>query len=236
MIVRLDGNDSVNADRRYTPPQFGSKVQFAKVDLSAKLPKDKITHAQKVVGKLLCHARAVDPTMMHAVNDISLSAAKGTEETMEATMYSLNCAATNPETEIICRASDATLRCDSDAAYLVAPEARSRAGGYQYLSNKEGTLFNGPVLVSAKVIKNVMASAAEAELEPALVLYLLGTAGHSVTVLTCHLDLGLGLSAESISKFVPNAWRLVLVGGACKKNGDTGKKVRPPKWYLGVSH
>ena len=32
------------------------------------------------------------------------------------------------------------------------------------------------------------------------------------------------------------AWQLVLVGGACKKNGNTGKKVRPPKWYFGVSH
>ena len=29
---------------------------------------------------------------------------------------------------------------------------------------------------------------------------------------------------------------LELALGACKKNGDTGKKVRPPKWYLGVSH
>ena len=32
------------------------------------------------------------------------------------------------------------------------------------MSNKEGTLFNGPVLILTKVIKNVMASAAEAEL------------------------------------------------------------------------
>ena len=33
-----------------------------------------------------------------------------------------------------------------------------------------------------------------------------------------------------------DARQLVLVGGACQKNGDTGTKVRPPKWYLGVSH
>ena len=32
------------------------------------------------------------------------------------------------------------------------------------MSDKDGTVFNGPVLVLAKVIKNVMASAAEAEL------------------------------------------------------------------------
>ena len=54
---------------------------------------------------------------------------------------------------------------DSDAAYLVAAEARSRAGGYIYLGNKSSNndLFNGAVLLIACIIKNVMASAAEAE-------------------------------------------------------------------------
>ena len=56
------------------------------------------------------------------------------------------------------------LQGDSDAAYLVCPEARSRLGGYLFLGNKARTQFNGPLLVLAKVIKNVMASAAEAEL------------------------------------------------------------------------
>jgi hypothetical protein len=102
--------------------------------------------------------------MLHAINDISLSASKGTEATLDATMYLLNYAHYNPNSEIIYRASDMVLRVDSDAAYLVAPEARSRTGGYQYLSNKAGTLFNDPVLIIAKVIKNVMASATEAEL------------------------------------------------------------------------
>lgn len=47
-------------------------------------------------------ARAVDPrTMLHAMNDISLSASKGTDATMDATVYLLNYAHTNPNTEII---------------------------------------------------------------------------------------------------------------------------------------
>ena len=54
-------------------------------------------------------------------------------------------------------------KIDSDAAYLVCPEAKSRAGGYHYLGNKDDNLFNGPIYVLAKIIKNVMASAAEAE-------------------------------------------------------------------------
>jgi len=57
-----------------------------------------------------------------------------------------------------------TLRVDSDAAYLVAPGARSRAGGYHYLSDEDGTISNGPVLVLAKVIQGVMAPAAGAGL------------------------------------------------------------------------
>ena len=101
--------------------------------------------------------------MLHAINDISLSASKGTRETLDATMYLLNYAHTYSDTDIIYRKSDMILHVDSEAAYLVAPEARSRAGGYQYLSNHKGTLFNGHVLAIAKVIKNVMASATKAE-------------------------------------------------------------------------
>ena len=53
----------------------------------------------------------------------------------------------------------------SDAAYLVASRARSRAGGYTYFGNKSGEeeMFNAPITVLAKVIKSVMSSAAEAE-------------------------------------------------------------------------
>ena len=55
------------------------------------------------------------------------------------------------------------LAVDSDAACLVAPEARSRAGGFHHLGNRDGSMLNGSVAVIAKIIKNVMASAAEAE-------------------------------------------------------------------------
>ena len=102
--------------------------------------------------------------MLHAVNDMSINEAQGTETTMKATAHLLNCAATHPDAEVICRKSDVILHVDSDAAHLVAPEARSGAGGCHCLSDVKGTAFNGPVLIPAKVIKNVMASAAEAEI------------------------------------------------------------------------
>ena len=77
------------------------------------------------------------------------------------------------------------LRIDSDAAYLVRPEARSRAGGYHYLGSKDGTLFNGPILVLAKIIKNVMASAAEAEVAG---IYLNAT--EAVSERNCLIEMG----------------------------------------------
>ena len=55
------------------------------------------------------------------------------------------------------------LRIDSDASYLVAPKARSRAGGYHYLGNKDGNLFNRPKIRLPTVIKAGMLSAAESK-------------------------------------------------------------------------
>ena len=166
-------------------PDYGAKVQYVKEDLTNKLDEDQIKFIQRVTGKFLFYARAIDDTMLHAINDIASSTANGTEATLAATRYFLNYAASNPNGQIIYRASDMILRIDSDAAYLVRPEARSRAGGYHYLGSKDGTLFNGPILVLAKIIKNVMASAAEAEVAG---IYLNAT--EAVSERNCLIEMG----------------------------------------------
>ena len=57
------------------------------------------------------------------------------------------------------------LNIDSDEAYLVAPKARSRAGGFYYImGNKNKQLINRPVASNTKIIKNVMSSTSEAEI------------------------------------------------------------------------
>ena len=56
------------------------------------------------------------------------------------------------------------LQIYSDAAYLVAPNACSLVGGYYFLGTNNRTQFNALVLLLAHIIKNVMASAAEAEI------------------------------------------------------------------------
>jgi len=55
------------------------------------------------------------------------------------------------------------LRLHSDTSYLSEPKARSRAGGYFYMGNKDPTFINGPILTPTGVIKVVVSSAAEAE-------------------------------------------------------------------------
>ena len=130
----LEFQHAVPENRHHAPsrrimPKCGAKVQCTHVDNSESLNKAQMKFAQKVVGEPLNHARAVDPTVLHAVNNIFPSASKGTEETLKATVHSLDFASTHPDAEVICRASDTMMQDDSDTACLVAPEAGSRAGG-----------------------------------------------------------------------------------------------------------
>ena len=120
-------------------------------------------HVQKVCGKFLYDGRSVDNTQLDALNELSIKTTTATEEAQEALTQFFNYCASNPDATIIYRASNMILSCDSDAAYLVAPKSRSRAGGYHYLGNKDGTQFNEPVYVLANIINTVMESAATAE-------------------------------------------------------------------------
>eukprot|EP00957_Ditylum_brightwellii_P007908 598746-Ditylum_brightwellii.AAC.1 len=53
----------------------------------------------------------------------------------------------------------------SDASYLSALKARSRATGHLYLANKDNEYFNnGAILTLSTIIRHVVASASEAEL------------------------------------------------------------------------
>ena len=57
------------------------------------------------------------------------------------------------------------LKIHSDASYLSAPQAQSRIGGFFYLGNHPilSHRNNGEITIAATVLKNVVASAAEAE-------------------------------------------------------------------------
>jgi hypothetical protein len=153
----------VNGPTPYTPPVYGKTVQYAPMEEEKTFTDKQIRHVQEVCGKFLYPARTVDNTMMHALNELCIAATKGTQATAKALAHFLNYCASNPEAEIIYRRSDMILTIDSDAAYLVAAKARSRAAGYFYLGTKDNQLFNGPIYILTKLILAVMSSAAEAE-------------------------------------------------------------------------
>ena len=122
--------------------------------------------------------------MLHGINDISSS--DNLASTYASTKYFLNYAASNPDAELIHQVSDMILHVDSDIAYLVHPKSCSRAGGYHYLGNKTRTQFNRPILVLDKIIKNIMALAAEAEVGA---LYM-NTQEALVAIGQCLIELG----------------------------------------------
>jgi hypothetical protein len=121
---------------------------------------------QRVVGKCLFYARAVDPTMQHALNRLAATQSKGTQATVAALVHFLNYCETHPDACICYEASDMILRVHSDASYLTELGARSRAGGHFYLSkaaNVPPPPRNGPIQQLINIIRAVMSSAAEVE-------------------------------------------------------------------------
>ncbi|GFH54654.1 hypothetical protein CTEN210_11130 [Chaetoceros tenuissimus] len=155
------------APHTWNKPVFGRKVQYANYDESPLLDAAGIKFVQSTVGSFLYYARAVDPTMLVALNEIGQQQAKPTEKTLQACKILLDYAATYPNTKIRYYASDMILHCDSDAAFLVSPNAKSQYAGYFYLGNKTSssstTKPNGAILVDCKTFRSVLASTAECE-------------------------------------------------------------------------
>ena len=109
----------------------------------------------------------MDPTLNTALNYIALSQAHPTENTKKKYIRLMDYVATYPDAYIRYNASDMILHVDSDAAYLVLPNAKSRIAGFFQLtdhpSDSNPPPTNGPLLVECKTIKHVVTSAAEAE-------------------------------------------------------------------------
>ena len=130
---------------------------------------DDTKRVREVVGALLFYGRAVDSSILKALGTIASQQAKGTQATLKAVTKLLNYCACNPNTTIRYIASDMLLHIDSDASYLSESKSRSTAAGYHYLSNKPSKShpnppLNGAILVLCQILKEIVASASEAEL------------------------------------------------------------------------
>ena len=166
-----------HAPHAWVKPQYGAKTQFApSEDTSPALDSKDIKRVQEVLGTLLFYARAIDSTMVAAIGTIATQQAKGTKTTMEAITHLLNYCATHPDATVRFIASDMVLWVESDASYLTAPKARSRAAGYHYLSSRPPhpdkapnpddppPPSNGAISILCQIMREVLSSAAEAEL------------------------------------------------------------------------
>ena len=78
-------------------------------------------------GTFLYYTRAVDYTMLHALNDLATRVNDGTQKTVKALNHFLNHCATHPEATVLYRVSNMILHNHCDAANLVVTGVRSRA-------------------------------------------------------------------------------------------------------------
>ena len=145
--------------------QYGVQVQLTDpIDTSARLPPHEIKRLQQIIGTFLFYGRAVDPTLLTALSELSSAQATATDATKRACQQFLDYCASHPDGAIRYHASDMILKLHSDSSYLNAVSARSRQGGHLYLGNKsEPDILNGAVLNLAAIMKMVLSSAAEAE-------------------------------------------------------------------------
>ena len=139
--------------------------------MSALLPPADVTHLQQIIGTFLYYARAVDNTMLVALN--ALASAPTTQATAQAITHLLNYAATHPDAVLCYSASDMTLHVHSDASYLSEPKACSRADGFFFLSCQphDPTIpdvtappIDGAIHTPCSIMHVVLSSATEAEL------------------------------------------------------------------------
>ena len=128
---------------------------------------------QQIVGTFLYYGIVLDKNLLVGLNDIYLKQSKATDNTSKKTTKLLNYLATNPEAVIKYHASGMQLYVHIDASYLSVSKSRSRAGGIHYLSDPPPNtqdpdnytpLLNGIIHVVCKILRNIMSSAAEAEL------------------------------------------------------------------------
>ena len=160
-----------HSPHKWLAPMYGAKVQSSpNASTAPDLDKRGITRVQNIAGTFLYIARAVNPTMLVALNDIGAKQASPTTETIKKTKMLMEYVATQPNAVIRFHASNMCLHIDCDAAYLVQTKACSRAAGHFYLSDNPPSNKicptpspNDPELTKFQTIRTVMASVVETE-------------------------------------------------------------------------
>ena len=127
-----------NSSHPWVKPLFGQKLQLTEPEDTSELlnPKE-VNIIQKIIRNFYYYARAVDHTMLVALDELATNQTVGlaTRHVAEDVNRLLNYTATHPNAKIKYHASEMVLHIDSDASYLLVRQARSRVGGHHYLSS-----------------------------------------------------------------------------------------------------
>ena len=107
-----------------TVKQYGVKVQLTDpIDTSARLPPREIKRLQQIIGTFLFYGRAVDPTLLTALSELSSAQTTATDATKRACQQFLDYCDSHPDGAICYQASDMILKLHSDSSYLNAAPA-----------------------------------------------------------------------------------------------------------------
>ena len=115
-----------HAPHKWTDPEYGQKIKYALPLCSLPiLDKKGTTRIQSMNGTFLYYARAVDPCMLPALNEISSQEAKSTQATNDKVSMFMDYARLHHHAVIRYSSSYMQMHIDSDAAYLVLSKART---------------------------------------------------------------------------------------------------------------
>ena len=125
-------------------------------DMSPFLTPKETKFAQSVTGSFLHYGRALDATFPPALNEIAAAQSQPTQKTKQKAQRLMDYMHAHPSAYMRHYASGMVLHMDSDAAYLIAPKARSRVAGYFHLSDHPNITKhpkrNGAILVECKIL------------------------------------------------------------------------------------
>ena len=203
------------------PRKFGTAAQEPLAeDTTMTVDEERKKRVQQIVGGLLYYARAVDNTILTALNAIATQQANATEATEEKIKQLLDYMATNRNATVRYRSSDMVLNIHSDASYLSETKARSRIAGYFFLGslpqNDKPIPMNGAIHVQCGILKSVVTSAAEAELgalfetckEGKVIRLILEELGHPQPPTPVHCDnaTATGIANNNVKKQRSRHW------------------------------
>ena len=158
-----------HAPHQWIIKQYGAhSQQTPPPDNTPTLSSTEKTKIQQIVGGSLYYGRAIDGTILPAINELSMQQANPTEGTQAKATMLLDYLHSHPKATIRYLSSAMQLHVQSDAAYLVCPGAKSRVAGFFYLGKVTAPQYpkdtiNAATHIDCRTLKHVVSSAAEAE-------------------------------------------------------------------------